>query len=222
MRDERYCLKFIDVLSEQPISHMAYVGAKTVKEVKLQFLRKHVEVVFYWKSGVDYEAHLNDNELLKVETNPNSASKCYCAFFRINYNAHGEKTSLQSNTYACSRRSYIINLPRIRVCINDEKTIVTYQGNSVRPWLCSFTNFKNNHKILSGFPMKRVFFYCKSDETNVVIEDTKTWLHHMSIAGQFDKDFVVYVGLLSQPERGLRFVWIGGLVFVGVCLIFEY
>ena len=123
---ERYNLKLIDVLSEQSTSHTVYLYAKTVKEVKTQLLRNlnsNIEAVFYRKSSDDYEVYLNENELLKVNWNSNSVNEIYCTFFRINYNAHGEKTSLQSNTYSCSRKGNVINLPRIRVCVNDKKLL---------------------------------------------------------------------------------------------------
>uniref|UniRef100_A0A7M5WW69 Uncharacterized protein n=1 Tax=Clytia hemisphaerica TaxID=252671 RepID=A0A7M5WW69_9CNID len=202
---ENNSMEIIDVKSEQTIAHIPYVGPTTVKEVKRKLLRKtskNVEAVIYLRSGDDFEVLLDEENLISERrtVDSSSTSTVYCALFRINYNANGEKTNFQSNSYSCSSKKYVINLPRIRVCVNDEKPIVTYQGNYVRPWLCSFTNFKNDGQYLSGFPFGRVFFYCKPYTNEVIIESTKTWLYHMSIAGLFDKDFVVYVGLLSQPE----------------------
>ena len=52
---------------------------------------------------------------------------------------------------------------------------------------------------MSGIPSDRLFYYCKF-YVDRVLENTKTWLHHMSSYGQIDNDFVVYVGLLSRPE----------------------
>uniref|UniRef100_A0A7M5UQ46 Ubiquitin-like domain-containing protein n=1 Tax=Clytia hemisphaerica TaxID=252671 RepID=A0A7M5UQ46_9CNID len=197
---EKHSLEIIDVKSEQTIAHIPYVGPTTVKEVKRELLKnttKNVEAVFYLRSGDDFEVLLDEANLISERrtVGSGSTSTVYCALFRINYNTNGEKTNFQSN--------YVINLPRIHVCVNNEqKPIVKYQGNYVRPWLCSFTDFKNGQygQYLSRFPLDRIFFYCKPYTNEVIIENTKTWLYHMSIAGQFDKDFVVYVGLLSQPE----------------------
>ena len=179
-----YSVRVVNLLTETKITD---VLAKTVKDVKskLHELTSR-ESCILWKSGNDYEAYENDEDLLIIR-NPElkKTREIYCVLFSKQGQEH------QDWSFDCfSRVRTAIPLERIqfRLNNNDEEPLVTCEPTNKRSWLYSFTNLQQKLQHISGLPAERLFLYTK--DPDIAIESTKTWLEILA-SGSCSKDGLV-------------------------------